>query len=99
MVRLDRFELPTFWFVVRRYIVRRCSRRSVSFDLHQASVRFMPDRTRISALVAVTVAVKVPSRKDLKSIEPKQAIRLVTAATALVVVAAAGDFRPALAGP
>ncbi len=31
-LRPDRFELPTFWFLVRRYRVRRCSHRSVLFN-------------------------------------------------------------------
>ncbi len=33
MVRPERFELPTFWFVAARFKVRRCSLRCFLFNL------------------------------------------------------------------
>jgi hypothetical protein len=55
----ERAELLTFWFVERRYAVRRCSQRSVLYDLSDCTCPFLSDCTPIFVPVAVTVAVNV----------------------------------------
>ena len=57
--QLRRDELQTFWFVGRRYAVRRYSQRSVLYDLKHLACAPLPDCTPISVLVAVTVAVTI----------------------------------------